>query len=140
MEKVGYRSDEAYGSNVSKIEDVLDFEINELGNEDILDYIKDNYNIHIDYSKTSKNNITDIVNQLRKKVGKNITRCLWLCDNIEDVVNNYLDLDKIEYYNEQDALTRYISQYKISDIVLSDLSEDGKLYAYTENEWKNRFI
>lgn len=89
-----------------------DIESEELNN--FLDEAYDNPEISYDYIKT-------ILNEIKNVTGEDIKYVLWLCDTKEDVqryaINEKISDDEISIYN-------------ISDVVISDIGKDGKLYGY----------
>lgn len=132
MKDVMYRSEETGGSGVRNIIDIMIFEIYELGNTDILDYVLETYlkdtdmrellkNIIDDVSAYSINEIEevceDIIQEINAQTGHNLKYALWLADY--NVV--------AEIYSFDDST---IEAYKTSDIILSDLGRDGILFAY----------
>lgn len=66
----------------------------------------------------------EVLDEINKIVGKEIKYCLWLCDSIEDIIVNYL-------LEEQVAKATF-DGYEESDVVLSDIADEGKLYGYVE--------
>lgn len=66
----------------------------------------------------------DILAEIKTITGKDIKYVLWLCDTKEDVkkydLHNELTDDDIDAYEE-------------SDIILSDLGSEGKLYGFETN-------
>ena len=62
-----------------------------------------------------------VLNVIKRITGKDIKYVLWLCDSIDDVKNSYEFGDNV--YTEFD-------EYETSDIVLSDIGREGKLYGY----------
>jgi len=142
-----YRSEEVYGSGVRDIVEVMKYETFELGNLDILDYlyihyrkafgdviacrIKGIYN-DLNYYGYDSNDIkgyytdekqteifTLVIDKLNKYYGVNLKYCLWLADETE-VVERYK------------AAPESVDAYRISNYILSDLSKEGKLFAYEE--------
>ena len=134
-----YRSESFSGSGVYEVKKVIEFEICILGNTDILEHYnltptlkeslselmdfieKDNIiikdlddPIKIDYTYYLIDRLVDEISML---VGHPIKYAIWLAD-----------LDTVrEIYSDSDD---DIEAYEISDVVLSDLGEDGKLFGY----------
>lgn len=55
----GYRTETCSGSCVRDLEEILRFEIGELGNTDVLEYLKENHNILLDF-ELDENTINDL--------------------------------------------------------------------------------
>ena len=134
MQKIMYRSEDSSGSGVRDIIEVMVFEIYELGNTDILEYVSEHYlsddtkqdidkviNAIEDGDELSEDDIIDlcenIVNEINKKTKHNLKFALWLAD--KDVVKDMYAYDELN-----------IDAYYTSDIILSDLGYDGILFAY----------
>ena len=148
---IGYRTEELYGSGNRKAANVLAFEIFQLSNVDILltiantilknnkiaddlIYLADCINEKVDDDVVEKflNNAfnneelgiefcQNILDEINKVLGKEINYVLWLSDTVEELLK--------EYYLNDDVL---LDSYECSDIILSDLGDNGKLYGYTE--------
>jgi hypothetical protein len=129
-----YRSERIYGEGHLDATKVIQYEIFELRNTDILDTLAKTILKDSDISlrltllselisngdENSKTSIAeDIVHEIYRFTGKKIRYVLWLCDTKEDVksYSSELDNDDIDCYYE-------------SDLVLSDLGREGKLYGY----------
>lgn len=137
MQMIMYRTESAYGSGVRDIVKVLTFEIFELGNTDILEYVYNNYKLDSkgeaillelfnnweDYASDTEERqtegVTQFVNALNRYFGVKLKYCLWLAD-LSAVKELYEGTD-------DDILAFGCSPYK-----LNDLGQDGKLFAYTE--------
>lgn len=133
MQKIMYRSEDSSGSGVRDIIEVMVFEIYELSNTDILEYVSEHYfsyNIkrdmhrlinYIENDELSENDIRelckDIVDEINKNTKHNLKYALWLA-NKGAVIDMYA-------YDELN-----IDAYYTSDIILSDLGYDGILFAY----------
>ena len=149
--KVGYRCDSIYGDGYKDAIPVIAHEIFVLNNTDILDtlaetiltnsLLKENIEslskaISEDIESEELNNFLDeaydnpeisydyiktILNEIKNVTGEDIKYVLWLCDTKEDVqryaINEKISDDEISIYN-------------ISDVVISDIGKDGKLYGY----------
>lgn len=137
-----YRTESFSGSGERDFVKVLCFEIYTLGNSDSLDYIINHYNISEELRNQMVTMIEDLENdvlledtsekevlqfckeilkELNTLLGKNLKYALWLANL--DVV--------IDYYSCNQS-TEDIYSYEESDIILSDLKADGKLFAYEE--------
>lgn len=121
--KYGYRSEDN-SSGVKNLKNILKFEICELGNIDIIDFINNNYNdIAINYDEEYKDltNITQtIYDYLKYKLNADKLYGVWLCESIEDVHR---------YYGES------VVKVRLPDnaIPISDLGIDGSLFVYPSN-------
>ena len=116
---IGYRSDEVYGEGFRDIILVLNHELNELQNNDIIDYFLKNKLIVED---TRKVMIKQIFESIKIIINRGFNRVILLCDKKKYVK---------EYYN---VSKESIYQVKISEgFILSDLGEEGKLIAYKED-------
>lgn len=128
--EIKYRNETTYGNNIYDVLDVMLNEIYELGNIDILDYTLDIYMSNSNYYELITEMINDItafnqteifsvckeiISEINKQLNKDIKYCLWLADKeaVEELYGN-----------------DYIMGYYCSDIILSDLGYEGKLYAY----------
>lgn len=129
-----------YGSGVIDIEKVVTYEIYELGNTDIADYLLSHYkemlsDKTISFLENIANNdeyldttdedtickiVTRTINEINRFKGKKYRYALWLAD--KDAV--------ISLYGASDDAD--IDAYETSDFVLNDLRFDGTLYAYED--------
>ena len=135
--KIGYRTESAYGSNVRKLKDIIFFEVSELLNIDIFEYCINNYRLpkYIKFKLRNtillieegqevneerlKRNIDDLIDSLNKIFEIDLRYGLWVCENKQTI---------IDYY---DANEYDVDTYDVSDgIIISDLEEDGILYAF----------
>ena len=137
MEDIMYRSEETGGSGVRDIIEVMTFEIYELGNTDILDYVCEHYlkpgtrkivqefiyKVETGTEDIIEDDVIDICEIIIKEINEvtnhNLKYALWLAD--------YDTVMEIYSYDEST-----IEAYKISDIILSDLGKDGILFGYDE--------
>lgn len=148
--KTGFRTEQFRGSGIRDLKKILEFEIIELENADILDYVYTNmiqndnnvyeedimrfmeelpsilYILHSQPGIEFKYDMNDIVDKLYKylccKDNKNLQYGLWLCDSYEDCYNQYMIDDGI----------RAIDSYKIDKAIykISDLGNEGSLYCF----------
>lgn len=128
-----YRLEQLYGSGVRDLQEIIVFEISELGNTDVLIYSLSHYREYFsdnlagrlesfinneEYFEAHESYIRDLVNiylrALSTKFGYPLKYGLWLAEKSRF---------SIEMQPELDA-------YYTSDVVLSDLGLDGKLFAY----------
>lgn len=116
--RIGYRDDSTYNSGVTNFVDIINYEINELYNDDILFTMMNVYDVFINTYKSIEYNISvivDTVKELLGIIGDEPIYAIWLCSNKEQVRSIY------DGHN--------ISKYKINDdaIVVSDLGKEGAL-------------
>lgn len=138
-----YRSESFSGSGVYEVKKVIEFEICILGNTDILDYCLEHYNL----TPMLKESLSELMNFIEKDNviiedlddPTKIDYTYYLIDRLVDEISMLVghsikyaiwlaDLDTVrEIYSDSDD---DIEAYEISDVVLSDLGEDGKLFGY----------
>lgn len=142
---IEYRSEKIYGDGSRDIRKVMQYEIFELGNPDILktllnpissadsllademariirDILQSGY-VEDMFEDEKENFCERVVQTLNSIHHKNLTYCLWLADY--DVV--------MERYGDGQLLAEDIDAYETTDVILSDLGIDGRLYAYERN-------
>ncbi|HUU53136.1 MAG TPA: 2'-5' RNA ligase family protein, partial [Candidatus Bathyarchaeia archaeon] len=111
----GYRSEEVSGEGHRDIKNVVRFETEELGNEDIIDTLIDKGIIK------DKSELQPLIDNLEKQGFKEV---VWLSDSPQDVVDVYS-------FEDRPITPESIERYDIEDgVVISDLGRDGKLVAY----------
>ena len=140
MKKLEYRSEQAFGSGIRTIADVLWFEIHELGNYDMLEDIRkrlsdanliDTLNGYLiemvedgfvdDMSEEElKTFYQKCLNDINHSHKKKYKYCLWLAE--KDTV--------IDYYLQNGTGYADVCAYEISDFILTDLGYDGRLYFF----------
>lgn len=108
-EKVGYRNDDL-STGRYEIQDVIEFETVELGNDDIYETCQNFYGTR------------DVEKVIKDKFGNETVWGIWLT-TVKGVLNNYKEVE-----------TTTITTYKLpSDALpISDIGEDGILFATTE--------
>lgn len=136
LENIMYRSEDSYGSGVRDIIQIMVYEIYELGNTDILEYISEHYLDAEDKKVVAQlimmiesgdelseddieNLCEELVDKINKKTNHNLKYALWLAD--KNVVEDMYAYDTLN-----------IDAYNTSDVILSDLGYDGILFAYDE--------
>ena len=160
LNKLGYRIETYGGSGVRDLRKIMLFEILELDNTEIFDFVYNNYTRNFDVKhltnelRTIPNKLKHIVNVINgytnsKTYESGVT--LYTDQDIENMVDDIIkflsyvykkDLkyglwlcDKMEdciyMYSKNDDDNVFI--YQAGDVTISDLGRDGKLYAY-ENE------
>lgn len=124
----GYRTDAQSTQEYHIGSEIINYEINDLGNLDILDTMNELYSLNL---KTS----TDVINELNVILGPDF-QCLWLANNMLDIAEFYTDGHKrptsIQNINVP------IDKYYIPStaILISDIGSDGQLLAVpNEYEW-----
>lgn len=129
IREIGFRSEEVFGEGYRDAASVMAHEVFELGNSDILEtltssFLKGNEVFRKLHNVKDEDSgvlfFKEVLEELSKVCGKEIKFCIWLCDQPEDVVNEYnVNLDSLDVYIK-------------SDVILSDLGTEGKLYGYEE--------
>lgn len=135
MKKTEYRSDNVYGEGIREPSTVIAYEFFVLQNTDIPRYILEHYDVSLKCRKTWQDLIDemeelgaceDIGTAEQEKYaaelieGLNINYVLWLASK-----DNVIDL----YGADEDD----IDEYEVSDVILSDLGPDGRLYGYVDD-------
>lgn len=106
---VGYRSEEVYGEGYREIEAVVKHEIEELGNEDIINTLIDKGFIK------DKSEVDGFIKGLKDK---GYTEVIWLSPSkvaVEEIYGAHLDS---------------VQKYEKKGIVISEMGEEGRLVAY----------
>lgn len=135
--EIEYRTETAYGSGTRNIIDVMNYEIFELFNTDIIDYVLTRHNSllsektkhmlqkdieDITDENDQKEFCTSIISDINNASNRSYKYALWLCER-NAVKQLYLNDD----YTEQN-----IDAYAVSDMIISDLGFDGRLYVYED--------
>lgn len=136
---MGYRTENQSDHEEHTGAEVIDFEINELGNQDIIDTCNLLYSLN---AKTAE----DVIKALNDKLGKNFN-VLWLASDPFDCLEFYTDGHK-HYHHLSDAKDEDGNQIDLTEytvpqdaILISDIGSDGQLMAVPENfEWEQRVI
>lgn len=132
---IKYRSESYSGSMVREISDVIRFEVFELGNTDILEYIKRYFprnssivqrladiidellrNGYVDdFSEADQLQFVNfMISELNQILGKKVCYALWLADHAA----------VLAFYGAD------VEEYETGTIILSDLGAEGVLYGY----------
>lgn len=142
---IRYRTENFSGSMVRDAASVMAFETFELGNIDILEYLRDNFlkepaliektSGFID--EISENGYVDdlseddriqffheLLNDVEKETGVSVKYALWLTD-LDSLT------DKEHFYGKDVDCPENIDSYEVGPIILSELDCDGTLYGYT---------
>lgn len=156
--RFGYRNEGYGGSGEHNAFEVIKFEMCELGNEDIVDFFKENYGLKVPVESFSKawndgdleeedvdKIIEDMKSILKEKFGHTELFVVWLT-TLEGVKSNYLD-----FYEEDDEESEedgdceedekyedgeYVNKYFFSDglvMPISDLGDQGTLFVMAEH-------
>lgn len=110
---IGYRSEGLYGEGYRDLRAVVEHEVEELGNEDILET----------QGFSSMSEMAEFIDRL---YDLGYTECVWLVDSIQDFYDEYVDHPGLVSSDEY-----LFDKYIISNpIVINDLGGEGKLVAY----------
>lgn len=129
----GYRTDAQSLQEFHTGSEIIDYEINELGNLDILDIMNELYSLNLTTS-------TGVVNELDTILGSNF-QCLWLSNNVLDVAEFYTDGHKRPKSIQN--INTPIDKYYIPStaILISDIGSDGQLFAVPKKyTWNSKTI
>ena len=115
----GYRSnDQSVWFEPDNPKKILAYEINELGNEDIPNFLAENYELN------DKTNITLIDKCIKKRLNSANYKLIWLCSSAKEA-EKYADSSRSVY---EFLLPENPQDY----ILVSDLGAKGCLIAYTK--------
>lgn len=128
-----YRSERIYGSGVRDLQEIITFEVSELWNTDVFVYSLDHYGEYFDshladtlklfaydddylaaFGSTVGNTVEAFLHALNRGCGHHLRYGLWLAEKSRFPGDMQPELDA----------------YLTSDVILSDLGSDGKLFAY----------
>lgn len=129
----GYRTDAQSIQEFHTGREIIDYEINELGNLDILDTMNELYSLNL---KTS----TDVIDALTTILGSDF-QCLWLANNMLDIAEFYTDGHKRPKSIQN--INVLIDKYYIPStaILISDVGSDGQLFAVPQTyTWDSETI
>jgi hypothetical protein len=162
MSKLGYRTEKIYGEGYRDIVEVIAHEVFELRNADILIMLSEKVLNGTEEGKkcatlieelntdapvpadaddelftliekgyedatVTHDFVRSLVDKINEVTGKKLKYVLWLCDTADDV----------KLYNEKSPMDDEVDDedidcYFTSDVILSDLGDGTKLYAYEE--------
>ena len=151
-----YRTENAYGSGERNLRAIIEYEVFELGNTDIFDYMLKHYDFEKYTLKSAFLNTLQTMREMNgdsdpesvesfervaNDIGKNTAKKAFM-DSVMDLIK-YVTGKNIRYglwLAEKDAVIRFynnmskenIDTYRTSDVILSDLNEDGILFGYEE--------
>ena len=142
----GFRNNSAFGDGIIEADDIIAYEIFELGNTDILKYVLENYkpqnsddmflitDMKSYIKELEENGCVDdlymsektafakkIAEYVGRQSGVDVKYALWLCDSKDDVLKNY----GCDWDTEDD-----ISEYPKTSAIFSYLGSEGGLYGY----------
>ncbi len=127
---VGYRVESYSGSKVRNLFDVVHYEIFELGNEDILDYMEKKYNLKGIQLHSREFFREDEEAEFR--VARQIVDYCTFTLGAEKVIGIWLttlpNVKKFYKLNSDDEITKVPLDRKY--MVISDLDEDGALFVF----------
>lgn len=125
---IGYRCEEQ-STGYHEPLDILDYEINELGNNDILDTMDDLYNLDTD-------DIAEIDHFIKSAV-KDDYDLIWLAADPLDTIEFYSDghqqIASVKDAKHSDGTPIEITRYLLPTqniLLISDCGVDGQLFAY----------
>lgn len=145
--KSGFRTEIIYGSGYRDPVEVLTYEVNNLCNIGILEYlamktvIKNSKKMSnkllkyaAEFGKYSEDDwkklFNEVIEEIYKLTGKRLTECIWLTDTKEDLIYTYLTNHDDESCNIE-WTDNDIDEYCIDDsIILADIGKAGKLYGF----------
>lgn len=111
---IGYRWEGLYGGGYRDLKGVVKHEIEQLGNEDILDTL----------------NIKDIDALINDLYSKGYTKCIWLCQSKEKLIERYIIRSEFELDNLIEVVDSIDAYMIVDPFILSDLGDEGQLIAY----------
>lgn len=132
--KIGYREESYSGSHIRNLYDVIEFEIEELGNEDILYFLKCNEpELHdLPDPLTEDDDIPSILKRIDKfvktKLGSTNVSAIWL--------TSYKYVKKW-YEGEDESIDMY--SIPANFVILSDLNDEGILLAVTTEDFGSMY-
>ena len=110
--------DTPLGKDLQRLSQMLCGEIRDVE----LEKFFDNARVHTSVAQEYARKIVDAINE---KTGKNIRYVLWLCDNPEDITEEY------DFNDELQGM--FYDAYEESDVIISDIGSAGYLYGYEED-------
>lgn len=137
--KTLFRCEGFSGSGIRNLLEIISFEVTELRNRDIFQYVLSHYalpdHVRADieailgldddaYPFTSERStleitISEMIEEIGKASGKTLRYGLWLA--ARDIVNTHYG-----------GTVFVVDEYPTSDVILSDLGPDGLLFAYED--------
>lgn len=139
VKNCGYRSDDYSDTNIiASNMSVLDHEINDLENDDIVDFMEDHYGLEDNVERNIDNTLVRdedgyvVQNKLVSEIDERIKKLLhsksydliWLCDSPKNVLDSDYAETKDTIYKVD--LPKNAKEYAL----LSDLDKQGCLFAY----------
>mgnify|MGYP001171379740 CR=1 FL=1 len=151
----GYRTEGFSGSDVRNAREIIGFEISELQNDDIIEYMHTHYGILMGYYHDDEEeflnachaNVDDVVDHLMLFItpffdcsDQSFLTALWLTtyDNVKKHYGGTADEPGI--YIDNGGVDKYVIPDK--HLVISDLGEEGSLFVFDEpllpiSSWTN---
>lgn len=137
----GFRTDEESVDDGYKPDEIINYEINELGNTDIPDTLNQLYNTDFKPDKNDIYNITPIDNFIRKQLGlksHDYYQLIWLASSWHACYELYAPghitpktpHDIPECLDAPPSIDKYF--IKKSAMLVSDLGYDGQLFAFPD--------
>ena len=114
----GFRNNNFQNSGITNLKEIIKYEYNELGNEDIIYTLNKLYGYD-----TNKNTVDEIIDfiSLSLSVDSSDLKAVW--------VTSYTAVEKLYKINKDDPIS--VFNFKDKDwMIISDLDEDGILIAY----------
>lgn len=129
----GYRCEEQ-STGYHNAQDILDYEINELGNNDIPDTLKRIY--HYEYQ-----DINHTLSWIKQQLKTDAIDLIWLAANWQSTIEFYSDDHKsinklsqaIDSNNNPIPIDKYTLPNHNAYLLISDCDVDGQLFAYPQD-------
>lgn len=144
-QQYGFRTDAQSAVSIASVtpNQILDYEINELGNDDIIDTLDKLYAFHYQPDSQDKYDVTEIDNDIQQLINLQPNETyylLWLTADWQNCYEFYSDghLQPKTMYDIPDGFEMpFIDVYQIhaDDALISDVGADGQLIA-TKHEPK----
>lgn len=129
----GYRCEEQ-STGYHNAQDILNYEINELGNDDIPDTLKHLY--HYEYQ-----GINQTLSWIKQRLQTDAIDLIWLAANWQTTIEFYSDGHKatnslsqaVDSNNDPIPINKYTLPNSKDYLLISDCDVDGQLFAYPQN-------
>lgn len=131
--RTGYRCEEQ-STGYHNAQDILDYEINELGNDDIPDTLKHLY--HYEYQ-----DINQTLSWIKQHLQADAIDLIWLAANWQSTIEFYSDGHKtinklsqaVDSNNDPIPIDKYTLPNHNAYLLISDCDVDGQLFAYPKD-------
>jgi len=90
----GFRDDSIYGEKITNFEKVLYYEVMELDNDDIFEFVNSFYNLNLPCLCLSKKNTEKVYKFFTNYFKTDKLFCQWLCDDVNCIIDFYCNGDK----------------------------------------------